>query len=63
MTEQEERDITEQQARTNALLAQAARHWQEVSYQPWLAIIAGMTAGAALFAAAFALIKLFGMGS
>ena len=40
--------------------AQRARVLQEIRYQPWLAAISGMTAGAALFAAGAAFVKLMG---
>ena len=40
--------------------AERDRRRQEMRYQPILAMIAGLTAGAALFAAGAAFIKLFG---
>lgn len=36
------------------------RKRQEIKYQPWLAMIGGMTAGAAFFGAGAALMKIFG---
>jgi hypothetical protein len=36
------------------------RKRQEIRYAPWLAMIAGMTAGAAFFAAGVAFVKLLG---
>ena len=47
-------------ARLNEILAKHDRLRQEIRYAPWLAIVSGMTAGAALFAAGAAFMKLFG---
>jgi hypothetical protein len=41
------------------MLAQHDRVRQEMRYAPFLAVIGGMTSGAALFAAAFAFAKLY----
>lgn len=60
MTDQEARDLIEQQSHINQMQADLIRKMQEVRYQPWLAAFAGMTAGAALFAAGIAFTKLFG---
>lgn len=56
-------DIREQIAHIDQMLADAARKRQEIKYAPALAAFAGMTAGAALFAAGAAvgviLVKLY----
>lgn len=41
------------------MLAQSNRVRQEIAFAPWLAVISGVTAGAAIFAAAFAFARLF----
>jgi len=41
--------------------AERDRRRQEITYAPWLAVISGLTAGAALFAAGAAFMKLLGM--
>jgi hypothetical protein len=41
-------------------LVEHDRKQQQIRYQPWLAIISGLTAGAALFAAGAAFIKILG---
>ena len=60
-------DIREKLAHIDQMLAdidrsraQTTRTWQETRFAPWLAIISGMTAGAALFAAGVAFVKLLG---
>ena len=67
-------DIREQIARIDHILADRHRidadinqknadrdrRRQEIKYQPWIAAISGMTAGAALLAAGAALMKIFG---
>jgi hypothetical protein len=58
-----ERDLAERdRARIDVgrIEAERDRRRQEMRYQPILAMIAGLTAGAALFAAGAAFIKLFG---
>ena len=53
-------DIREKLAHIDLMLAQHDRVRQEMRYAPWaLVVIGGMTGGAALFAAAFALAKLY----
>jgi hypothetical protein len=47
-------------AHTAQLLAQHDRTRQEIRFAPWLAALSGMTAGAALFAAGAAFVKVFG---
>jgi hypothetical protein len=42
-------------------LADHDRKQQQIRYQPWVAIVSGLTAGAALFAAGGAFIKLMGL--
>jgi hypothetical protein len=42
-------------------LADHDRKRQQIRYQPWLAIISGLTAGAALFAAGGAFVKILGL--
>lgn len=52
-------DLREKLARIDAVLAQHDREgWHEGRYTPIVAMISGMTAGAALVAAGFALAKL-----
>jgi len=53
-------DIDRALAQTEQARADAARKRQEHRYQPVLAMIAGMTSGAALLAAGAALMKIFG---
>jgi len=52
-------DIREKLAHIDLMLAQHDRTRQEIQIAPWAAAISGMTAGAALLAAGFALAKLF----
>ena len=52
-------DIREKLAHIDLMLAQHDRVRQEMRYAPFLAVIGGMTSGAALFAAAFAFAKLY----
>jgi hypothetical protein len=47
-------------AQIELALAQHDRARQEIRFAPWLAMISGMTAGAAIFAAAAAFLKLLG---
>jgi len=56
----EQLDIREKLAHIDQMLADHDRKRQEIKYAPWLAIISGMTAGAALFAAGAAFTKLLG---
>jgi hypothetical protein len=44
------------------ILADRDRKRQEIRFAPWLAVMTGMGAGAALFAAGAAFIKLLGSG-
>lgn len=53
----EQIDIREKLAHIDLMLAQHDRVRQETRYAPFIATISGLTAGAALFAAAFALAK------
>lgn len=57
-------DIREQIIRIDKMLAETARKRQEIRYAPWVlvlpVIIGALTAGAALFAAGAAFMKLFG---
>jgi type VI protein secretion system component VasF len=53
-------DIREKLAHIDQMLADHDRKRQEIRYQPWLAVTTGMTAGAAIFAAALAFIKVLG---
>jgi hypothetical protein len=43
------------------MLADHDRKRQEIRYQPWLAVMSGMTTGAALFAAGAAFVKVMGL--
>jgi hypothetical protein len=52
-------DIREKLAHIDLMLAQHDRVRQEMRYAPFLAVIGGITGGAALFAAAFAFAKLY----
>jgi hypothetical protein len=56
----EEIDIREKLAHIDLMLAAHDRKRQEIRYQPFLAVVSGMTAGAAVFAAGAAFMKLFG---
>jgi multidrug resistance efflux pump len=60
-TRQANADIDRAAAQTRQAYADAERKRQEMTYQPIIALISGMTAGAALLAAGFALAKLLGM--
>jgi len=51
-------DIREQIAHIDQMLADAARKRQEVTFQPWIFMVSGMTSGAALFAAGAAFFKI-----
>lgn len=51
-------DIREKLAHIDLMLAQHDRTRQEIRWAPWQLAFAGMTSGAALFAAGFALAKL-----
>jgi hypothetical protein len=51
-------DLQEQIAHIDQMLADAARKRQEIRFAPWQLAIAGMTSGAALFAAGVAFGKL-----
>jgi hypothetical protein len=53
-------DYREQIAHIDQMLADAARKHHEIRLAPWVLALSGMTAGAALFAAGVALMKLFG---
>jgi hypothetical protein len=53
-------DIREKLAHIDQMLADHDRKRQEIRYQPVLAAISGMTAGAAFFAAGIAFVKVFG---
>jgi len=46
-------------ARTDLTLAQHNRVRQEIGMAPWVLVVSSVTAGAALFAAAFAFARLF----
>lgn len=50
-------DIREKIAHIDLMLAQHDRTRQEMRFAPWVVVISGFTAGAAFFAAAFALAK------
>jgi hypothetical protein len=52
-------DIREKLAHIDQMLADHDRKRQEIRYQPWLAMLTGLTAGAALFAAGAAFTKVF----
>jgi hypothetical protein len=51
-------DMRAQIAHIDRMLADAARKRREVTDQPWIFMLSGMTAGAALFAAGAAVFKL-----
>jgi hypothetical protein len=53
-------DIREKIAHIDQMLADHDRKRQEIRYAPFLATISGLTAGAALFAAGAAFMKVFG---
>lgn len=53
-------DFREKLARIDQLLADRDRKRQEIRLAPWQLSLAGMTSGAALFAAGAAFMKLFG---
>lgn len=55
-----ELDWREQLVHIDQMLADAARKRQEVRFAPWMAVTGGMAAGAALFAAGAAFIKVLG---
>lgn len=55
-----ELDLREKLAHIDLMLAQHDRVRQEIRFAPWLAAFGGMTAGAAIFAAGAAFVKLFG---
>ena len=52
-------DIREKLAHIDLMLAQHDRVRQEMRLAPWALVATSMTAGAAFFAAAFALAKLY----
>jgi hypothetical protein len=53
-------DLREKLAHIDLMLAQHDRARQEIRYAPFIAMTSGMTAGAALFAAGAALMKIYG---
>lgn len=53
-------NVREQIAHIDQMLADVARKRQEITLAPWLLVTGGMTAGAALFAAGAAFIKVLG---
>jgi hypothetical protein len=53
-------DLREKLAHIDQMLADHDRKRQEIRYAPFLAMISGMTAGAALFAAGAAFLKIMG---
>jgi hypothetical protein len=53
-------DIREKLAHIDQMLADHDRKRQEIRFAPWLAVVSGMTAGAAFFAAGVAFIKVLG---
>jgi hypothetical protein len=53
-------DLREKLAHIDQMLADHDRTRQEIRYAPVLAMISGMTSGAALLAAGAALMKIFG---
>lgn len=53
-------DIREKLAHIDQMLADHDRKRQEIRYAPWLAVVSGMTAGAAFFAAGVAFVKVLG---
>jgi hypothetical protein len=60
MSESETLDIREKLAHIDAMLADHDRKRQEIRLAPWALVIAGMTSGAAFFAAGIAFIKILG---
>jgi hypothetical protein len=60
MSESETLDIREKIAHIDAMLADHDRKRQEIRLAPWALVIAGMTSGAAFFAAGIAFIKILG---
>jgi hypothetical protein len=52
--------IDQMLADIDRIFADRDRKRQEIRFAPWLAVTTGMGTGAALFAAAFTLFKLFG---
>lgn len=52
-------DVREKLVHIDQMLADHDRKRQEIRYAPWLAVITGMTAGAAFFGAGAALTALF----
>jgi hypothetical protein len=53
-------DVREKLAHIDQMLADHDRKRQEIRFAPWLAVVSGMTAGAAFFAAGVAFIKVLG---
>jgi hypothetical protein len=53
-------DVREKLAHIDQMLADHDRKRQEIRFAPWALALSGMTAGAALFAAGAAFMKLFG---
>jgi hypothetical protein len=53
-------DIDRTRADHTRIIADHDRKRQEIRFAPWLAMISGMTAGAAFFAAGVAFVKIFG---
>lgn len=53
-------DIREKLAHIDQMLADHDRKRQEIRYAPWTLALSGLTAGAAIFAAGAAFMKLFG---
>lgn len=60
MSDADSLDLREQIAHIDQMLADAARKRQEIRLAPWALALSGMTAGAAVFAAGAAFMKLFG---
>jgi hypothetical protein len=56
--ETETLDIREKLAHIDAMLADHDRKRQEIRLAPWALVIAGMTSGAAFFAAGIAFMKI-----
>jgi hypothetical protein len=50
-------ELREKLAHIDQMLADHDRKRQEIRYAPWLAVLAGMTAGAAFFAAGVAFMR------
>ena len=53
-------DLREKLAHIDQMLADHDRKRQEIRYAPWVLALSGLTAGAAIFAAGAASMKLFG---